>query len=105
MQTLKVQTEDKWQSKFKEESVKDSLVKMVKAGHNTLDKLEIQVTQSKWSPPKESKAFSTSPRSYISGYITNLVATGVLVRVGEKDKPKVAPKAVAKPAAPKAVKK
>ena len=105
MQTLVVNSEDKWGSKFKEGSVKDTVVKMDKAGHNTLDKLEIQVEQSKWTPPKESKAFNKSARNYISGYITNLVANNVLTRVGEKDKPKVAPKAVAKPAAPKAVKK
>lgn len=95
-QTLVVQPENKWGITFKDGTVKDSIVKMVKAGHNTLDKLEIQITQSKWEPPKKSKAFDRSSRNYISGYITNLVANSVIVRVGEKDKPK------AKVAAPKA---
>ena len=99
-QTLQLQPEDKWEYTFKEDSVKAFIVKLAKAGHNTLDKMEEQFKVQKWSPPKASKAYTDSPRQYISGYITSLIANGTLKRIGEKDKP-VPPKAKAKAPAKK----
>lgn len=96
-QHLKLLPEDKWKSTFKDDTIKAFITKLVKAGHNDLDKLEVQFKQAKWAPPKESKAFNDKPRAYISGYVTWLIGNGTLVRVGEKDKP--APKP-AKPKAP-----
>ena len=100
-QHLKVLPEDGWKAKFKEDTIKAFIVKLVKAGHNDLDKLTVQFKQAKWAPPKESKAYNEKPRAYISGYVTWLLSNASLERVGEKDKPVVKPKAKAKAPAKK----